>query len=157
MMKAPLSFVSVKIMPRSGLAIDDSKPVVGSTLRGWAMPQIIREDAIGDQFPDMADALVTRTLELLRRQLRLAESLVQLLGAAPRVPLRPEAGQDACDLVEVDAIRARVGASIRSELEPAARNYICDDRRYIADAVVVCGLADIECLIDDKLRRCFQC
>lgn len=68
------------------------------------MSQIVSEDAVGDQFLDVANALVARTLELFERQLRLAISVVELLGAAPRIPLRLEGGQHARDLVEVDTV-----------------------------------------------------
>ena len=120
------------------------------------MSQVVSEDAVGDQLLDVADALVARSLELLERQLRLAIGVVELLGAAPRIPLRLEGGQHARDLVEVDAVGARVGARIRSDLEPAARNHVGDDRGDIADAVIVRGLADIECLIEDQVLRRFE-
>src|SRR5258706_4895697 len=110
------------------------------------MSQIVSEDAVSDQFLDVADALVARTLKVLERQLRLAIGVVELLGAAPRIPLRLERGQHARDLVEVDTVGARVRARIRSDLEPAARNHIGDDRSDIADAIIVRSLADIECL-----------
>ena len=71
-MKAPLSFVSVKIMgsPSSSWP---ARSCDRALARRRAMPQVIREDAVGDQLLDMADALVARTLELLERQRRLAD------------------------------------------------------------------------------------
>src|SRR5882757_4352640 len=155
-MKAPFSFVSVKIIVRLRLAVDDCELAVRFALGGLAKSQLVGEDAVGDQFLDVANALVAWPLEFLKRQLRLTKSIVELLGSAPRIPLRLEGGQHACDLAEVDTVGARVGARIRSELELATRNHLRNDRSDIADAVIVRGLADIECLIEDQGLRCFE-
>src|SRR5882757_5425887 len=155
-MNAPLSFVSVKIIVRLCLAVDDGELAVRLALGGSAMSQIVGQDAIGDQFLDVADALVAWPLEFLMRQLRLTKRIAELLGSAPRIPLRLEGGQRTCDLAEVDTVGARVGTRIRTELELATRNHLRNDRSDIADAEVVCGLADVERLIGDQDLRCSE-
>ena len=65
MMNAPLSLVSVKITCRC--------LELGSD--GAGVPEVRREHAVGDQLLDVADALVTRTLELLEGEPGLADRL----------------------------------------------------------------------------------
>src|SRR5262249_25664711 len=120
------------------------------------MPQCLRKDAVGDQFLDMADPLVAWSFELLEHQIGSTISIVELLGAAARVPLRLEGRQHARDLVEVDAVGSCVGTCIRSNLEPAVWNHVSDDRGNIANAVIVSGLTYVERLIEDKVSRRFE-
>ena len=77
----------------------------------------------------------------------------KLLGAAASVPLRLKGRQHAGDLGEVDAIGTRVGACVGGKLDPAARHHVGDDLGDVADAIVVLGAADIECLVVDAPHR----
>ena len=56
------------------------------------MSEVLRQDAIGDQLLDVADTLVARPFELLKRKPRFAIRLVELQGAPPRIPLGLKAG-----------------------------------------------------------------
>src|ERR1700704_4347440 len=67
MMKAPLSLVSVNIIVASGLAVDDREFAVRLPSGSPAMSQIVREDAVVDQFLDVADTLIARPLKFLER------------------------------------------------------------------------------------------
>ena len=60
----------------------------------------------------MVDALEPRPLAVLDHQAAAAIRVVELLGAAARVPLRLELRQQAMDLAEVHAVAARVGAPV---------------------------------------------
>src|ERR1043166_1271112 len=65
MMKAPLSLVSVKIIARLPSGRRQRQSCVALCGRGLSVSQVFRENAVGDQLLDMADALVARALELL--------------------------------------------------------------------------------------------
>ena len=118
-MNAPLSLVSVKIMRASCTeAFASGTGCVAAWRPPWSAAESVapaRRSAISSL--DMADALVSRPFELLERQPRLAVGLVQLLGAASRIPLRLECGQHARDLVEAHAVGPRVRARRRGDLD----------------------------------------
>ena len=120
------------------------------------VPEVSREDAIGDQLLDMADALIARTFELSEGQAGLPIGRIKLLGAPAGVPFRLKGRQHAGDLGEIDTIGARVRAGVGGNLDPAARNHVGDDLGDVADAVVVLGAADIERLIADAPLRRFE-
>ena len=115
------------------------------------MAQIRPENPVGHQLLDVTDPLIARPLELVQRQPGLAVGLIELLGTASRIPLRLEFRQRAGDLLEADAVGARIRSGIRREFEAAAGHHIGDDLRQIADAVIVLAVADIERLIANAL------
>ena len=69
-MNAPLSLVSVKIMRASRLAFAERHWRSLRWATAWSVSESLRQHAVGDQFLDVADALVARPFELLERQLR---------------------------------------------------------------------------------------
>ena len=66
-MNAPLSLVSVKITSATR-PFGDARGLMPVFWRGGGVPEVSRDNAIGDQLLDMADALVTRTFELFECQ-----------------------------------------------------------------------------------------
>src|SRR5262245_62146584 len=123
---------------------------------GAAVPEVSRDDAIGDQLLDMADALVARTFELSQFQPTAPIGRIKLLGATAGVPLRLKSRQHTDDLAEIDTIGSRVRTGVGCHLDPAARHHARDDLGDVADTVVVLCAPDIERLIADALLRSFE-
>src|SRR6516162_2981112 len=105
----------------------------------------------------MADALVSRPLELFQRQAGRTVSLVELLGAHARIPLRLERRKLATDFFETHAIRALVGAGIVRKFDRTSGHDASHDLRQVPDTVVVRGLAHVECFIEYVIRGRLEC
>jgi hypothetical protein len=131
-MKAPLSLVSVNITLGFPLVARNCNVAFKPALGGPAMSEVVRQNAVGDQLLDVADALVTRPFELIEREARLPIGGVELLGAATCIELWLEGGEYARDLVEVDAVRAYPGF-VRRDLESATWHHFGNDIGDIAD------------------------
>lgn len=107
--------------------------------------------------PDSPEADVTVTLEVFSRQSGLPIGLAKLACTSACSPLRAETGQQARDLLAVDAVAAGVRATSGSVIHPASRNGLGYDRRELANPVVFLHPANIECLIVNGLLRRFEC
>src|SRR5690242_21951453 len=107
-MNAPLSLVSVKIMRASSRSVRQWHRLLAAMSDRLGVPQVLAQHTAREQSLDMADSLVSRPFELREQQVRVAVCPVQLLGAAARVVLRLECGQDTLDLFEAHSIGPRV-------------------------------------------------
>ena len=93
------------------------------------VPEVRREHAIGDQLLHVADALITRTFELLEGQAGPPIGRIKLLGATASVPLGLKGRQHTGYLGEVDTIGTRVRTGVGGKLNTATRDHIGDDLR----------------------------
>src|SRR4051794_31544704 len=149
-MKAPFSFVSVKIKRCPfPLRCDD-----GSRRHRLGEPAQVRSQVAASHQPlDLVDAAVARPLEVVEPQADGLVRLVELPRALARVPLRLEAGEDPSDLGEVGAVVALVRAGVLGELDLAAGHGLLHDLRDLADAVVLVVAPHVEGLRVDRLAR----
>ncbi len=93
------------------------------------------------------------TLELLHGQADLLVGLVQFLDSAARRPDRLVVRQDPEDLGAVHTIVSRVGTGALSERDLRAGHDLSDYRRKLANAKVLLGQSDVECLIVYRIAR----
>jgi hypothetical protein len=98
----------------------------------------------------VGDPLVSRTLELIERQADLTVRVQQLRGAVPRRPRRGVT-EPLGDLVAPDAVVPRVGRCAWRIFDPTPGDDPGDDRRDIADLVVLRCRANVEGLVVDRI------
>jgi len=104
----------------------------------------------------MADPLKFRPFEFLGAQCRGLIGLIKLLGATARIPLRFEARQCCPYFGKVDPVRTCIGACIFGKLDARIGNDLGRNFRDVGNAIIVFGLANVEGLISDRLRRRFE-
>src|SRR5688572_33276390 len=90
-------------------------------------------------------AVEPRSLEIVERETRRTVSGMQLLNAAPAVPLRLELRKQPLHFAEVHPVRTRIRASILGVLEMRS-HHLAHDVGQIADAVVLVVAPHVECL-----------
>src|SRR2546425_11281799 len=82
--------------------------------------------ARGYQVLDVVDPLEPRPLAILEHETDAAVGGIELLGAAPRVPLRLELGQEAPDLAEVYPIGPGARTTVLRILDARAGDDLLD-------------------------------
>src|SRR5262249_5383435 len=119
--------------------------------------QITTKDALGQEFFDVADALISGSLELLQREAGQTIGLIELLGTHARIPLRLKNRKLATDFFETHPIRALVRAGVVRKVNCTSRDHGSYDLGQVPYAVVVCGLAHVECFIEHVIRGRLEC
>src|SRR3989442_13040155 len=94
-----------------------------------------------------------RPLAILEYQSGASVGGIELLRAPTRVPLRLELGQEALDLVEVHPIGPGGRATVLRMLDARPWDDLLNDRRQVANPVVLLSLAHVERLVVDHLAR----
>src|SRR5438105_4877397 len=152
-MKAPFSFVSVKITilpspPRRQEVVQQAR----SRRHRLGKPaQVGSEVSHLHQLLELVDAPEARPLEILELEPHRLVRFVELPGALAGVPLGLERGQLAADLGEIGAVVAFVRSGVLREGDLAARHRLLHDLGDLADPEVLVVAPDVEGLSVHRL------
>src|SRR5262245_13096586 len=108
-----------------------------------------------DQILQLLEARERAELERFRGHVNLLEQIVELLGAAPRVPRAFEAGQMLANLIKRNAVAPIVRTLLAEGQFAAGENFrhdLCD----FFHAIIVPGVADVENLVVHGVTRSRQ-
>src|SRR5919198_1648276 len=118
-----------------------------------APAEVAVEEALVQQALEVLEPRVARPFEVLPRQPDLAIRGRELRRASPRVPFRLVLRERALEAAAVDSVTPRVGDRALRQLDLALRQLLVDERREVADLVVLARGADVERLRVDRLPR----